>query len=230
MKTGEQITAAANSRWFEKNDHYIEGQAQLECYQHIQKIVESEVCGTSRVLDIGNGGFFNYDTSLAGHVTAVDLFLPDGPGPTSNSSFRRGSFLELPFPDQSFDCILQQNVFHHVTGRNVTENYANLRRCMDEMYRCLCDGGKAVVIESTVGALFCAFEIAVYRTFLALKRGGHPVTFQYTPRQIIRAARTSGFQVEEFAYIPRGKYLLQFGYKWPSLLTPARPIKLVLRR
>jgi SAM-dependent methyltransferase len=226
----EQVTATANRCWFDQNDQYIESQARLKCYRHIQKMVEREVRGAGRVLDVGNGGFFNYDTALAGHVTAVDIFLPDAPGPTPNSSFRHGSFLELPFADESFDCILQQNVFHHVTGRNVAENYANLGRCMAEMYRCLCRGGKAVIIESTVGPLFCVFETAVYRAFLALKRGGHPVTFQYTARQIIRTARACGFRVEEFAYVPRGKFLLQFGYKWPSLLTPAKPIKLILRR
>jgi len=65
---------------------------------------------------------------------------------------------------------------------------------------------------------------------LALKKGGHPVTFQYTPRQLIEAAKACGFRVEEFTYIPRGAFLLQFGYVWPSVLTPARPIKLVLRK
>ena len=52
------------------------------------------------------------------------------PGPTPNSAFRRGSFLDLPFPDASFDCVLQQNVFHHVTGASVAQNHANLRRCV----------------------------------------------------------------------------------------------------
>src|SRR5262249_28335126 len=154
-----------------------------------QKIVEREVRGAGDVLDVGNGGFFNYDTALAAHVTAVDLFLEDGPGPTPNSTFRKGSFLELPFPDARFDCVLQQNVFHHVTGRSVSQNWVNLRRCVGEMYRCLKPGGKAVVIESTVGPLFYAFELLAYRPALFLKRGGHPVTFQFTARQIIRCAR-----------------------------------------
>ena len=79
MRSLEQATVAANSQWFNDNDRYVEMQARLECYQHIQKIVEREVCGVERLLDVGNGGFFNYDTNLVGHATAVDLFLPDGP-------------------------------------------------------------------------------------------------------------------------------------------------------
>lgn len=230
MKTLEQATVATNSEWFNENNHYIKAQAQLESYRHIQKIVEREVRGEGAVLDVGNGGFFNYDTALAEHVTAVDLFLEDGPGPTPNSTFRKGSFLDLPFADARFDCVLQQNVLHHVTGRSVADNKINMRRCLAEMYRCLKPGGKAVVIESTVGPLFYAFEVVAYRPALFLKRGGHPVTFQFTARQILRAAADCGFAIEEFTFVPRGWLLLQFGYRWPSLLTPAKPIKLVLRR
>src|SRR5437879_6154990 len=118
----QQTTVATNIQWFNENDHYAESQSKLECYQNIQKIVEREIRAQGDVLDVGNGGFFNYDTALANHVTAVDLFLEDGPGPSANSCFRKGSFLDLPFGDESFDCILQQNVFHHVTGRSVAEN------------------------------------------------------------------------------------------------------------
>jgi SAM-dependent methyltransferase len=230
MQTLEQATVKTNIGWFDHNDGYAQAQAKLECYQHIQRIVEREVRGAENLLDIGNGGFFNYDTALAGHVTALDLFLESGPGPTPNSVFRRGSFLDLPFADETFDCVLQQNVLHHVTGRTVRQNYANLKRCLGEMYRCLRPGGKAVVIESTVGMLFNLFETLVYRCALLLKRRGHPVTFQFTPKQIMDAAMNCDFQLEEFTYVPRGCMLLQFGYRWPSLLTPARPIKLILRR
>jgi SAM-dependent methyltransferase len=230
MHSPAQATIDTNSKWFNDNDHYIASQSRLACYRHIQKIVEREVRGAGDVLDVGNGGFFNYDTALTDHVTAVDLFLDDGPGPTPNSAFRRGSFLELPFADASFDCVLQQNVFHHVTGRSAAQNMSNLRRCLAEMFRVLRPGGKAVIVESTVGPLFALIERLLYRVVLFLKRGGHPVTFQYTPRQLIRAGEACGFRLEEFTYVPRGLFLLQLGYRWPSCLTPARPVKLIFRR
>jgi SAM-dependent methyltransferase len=230
MSQTVQTTVATNSEWFDDNDRYIENQAKLECYQHIKQIVEREVRGVGDLLDVGNGGFFNYDTHLAENVTAVDLFLKPGPGPTSNSTFVAGSFLELPFADESFDCILQQNVFHHVTGRSVTENHQNLRRCMSEMYRCLRPGGKAVIIESTVGPFFYLFECVAFWPLLKVKRGGHPVTFQFTARQILRCADECGFRLDEYTLVPRGRFLLQFGYTWPSVLTPATPVKVVLRR
>jgi SAM-dependent methyltransferase len=230
VNASKQATIQSNIAWFNENDHYMETQSRLRCYQNIQRIVESEIRGVGKLLDIGNGGFFNYDTALAEHVTAVDLFLRDGPGPTPNSAFRGGSCLDLPFDGQSFDCILEQNVLHHVTGQTVAENHQNLRQCLKEMHRCLKPTGKVVLIESTVNRLFNLFENVAYRPALWLKRGGHPVTYQFTPAQILRVAQDLGFVVREFSFVPRGLFVLQFGYRWPSLLTPARPIKLVLTR
>jgi SAM-dependent methyltransferase len=225
-----QVTEAGNIQWFADNHNYVESQSRLEHYQHVKRSVERELVGVGRLLDIGNGGFFNYDTSLVDHVTAVDLFLTDGPGPLPNSTFRRGSLLELPFEADCFDCILLQNVFHHVTGRNVEQNHRNLDQGLRELHRCLAPAGKVVIIESTVGRIFYQLERALFRPALALKRGGHPVTFQFTPRHIIGSAEKAGLAVEELTYVPTGSYVLQLGYKWPSALTPVKPIKLILRK
>jgi SAM-dependent methyltransferase len=225
-----QATTAENIEWFADNDKYIESQSKLEHYQHVKRIVERELTGVGRLLDIGNGGFFNYDTRLVAQVTAVDLFLKDGPGPLPNSTLRRGSLLALPFGDGAFDCILLQNVFHHVTGRTVQQNHRNLDVGLLEIHRCLVPGGKIVIIESTVGRFFYQIERALFRLALAIKRGGHPVTFQFTPQQLVQSAAEAGLTVEELTYVPRGMYILQMGYKWPSMLTPAKPIKLILRR
>jgi SAM-dependent methyltransferase len=230
MADPAQKTVDANVRWFADNEGYAEVQSGLAHYQHIARMVGHELRGVDRLLDVGNGGFFNYDVAVPGHVTAVDLFLADGPGPAPNTTFRRGSLLDLPFPDGSFDCVLMQSVFHHVTGATPADNHRNMRRGMQELHRVLVDGGKAVVVESTVGRLFHAFERLAYRPLLAVKRGGHPVTFQFRAAHLIAAAREAGFELEEYSYVPRGWFVLQFGYRWPSLLTPARTTKLVLRR
>lgn len=231
MPTGSvQVTAAENIDWFADNDKYIESQSRLEHYQHVKRIVERELRGVDRLLDIGNGGFFNYDTRAVGSVTAVDLFLADGRGPLPNTAFRRGSLLDLPFPGDGFDCILLQNVFHHITGRNVEQNHRNLDQGLREIRRCLAPAGKAVIIESTVGRFFYQIERALFGAALAVKRGGHPVTFQFTAQQIVRSAEQAGLLVDELTYVPTGAYVLQMGYKWPSVLTPVKPIRLILRK
>jgi SAM-dependent methyltransferase len=227
----EQTEIKENIEWFRDNDNYITAQANLEYYRHIELMIRREIQGQREVLDIGNGGFFNYDTQLAGHVTAVDLFLKDGPGPTANSTFKQGSLLSIPFAAESFDCIILQNVLHHVTGKSVRENHQNMSRGLAEMYRCVRKGGKVVLIESTVGNWFYVIEKILFKPLLALKRGGHPVTFQFTPTHIINEALAQGFEMLEYADAPsRGLYFLQAGYKWPTLLSPARAIKLVLAK
>jgi SAM-dependent methyltransferase len=225
-----QVTAAENIEWFADNDAYMASQSRLEHYQHVKRIVERELRGVARLLDIGNGGFFNYDTRAVEHVTAVDLFLTDGPGPGPNTTFRRGSLLELPFPADSFDCIVLQNVFHHVTGRTVAQNHRNLDQGLREIRRTVAPSGKVVIIESTVGRFFYQIERALFRPALAFKRGGHPVTFQFRPQHIVQSAQEAGLIVDELTYVPTGRYVLQMGYKWPSALTPVKPVKLILRK
>jgi SAM-dependent methyltransferase len=218
-----------NIEWFQDNDNYVTAQSNLEYYRHIERMIRREIRGEKEVLDIGNGGFFNYDTLLAGHVTAVDLFLKDGPGPTPNSTFKRGSILDIPFAAESFDCIVMQNVLHHVTGKSVQESHQNMSRSLAEMYRCAKKGGKAVLVESTVGPWFYALEKILLKPLLAIKKGGHPVTFQFTPKHIIDEAIARGFELVEYADVPAsGLYFLQAGYRWPTFLSPARAIKLVL--
>jgi hypothetical protein len=56
------------------------------------------------------------------------------------------------------------------------------------------------------------------------------VTFQFTPAHLIGAAREAGFEITESQLRARGWLVLQFGYRWPTLLTPARTVKLLRRR
>ena len=225
-----QSTASENIEWFADNDQYIESQSRLEHYQHVKRSVERELKGVGRLLDIGNGGFFNYDTRLVDHVTAVDLFLKDGPGPLPNSSFSRGSLLDLPFPADAFDCILLQNVFHHVTGRTVEQNHQNLDQGLREIHRCLAPGGKIVIIESTVGRIFYQIERALFGRRSRSSAADIPSRFSSRLNRSSTAARDAGFIVEELTFVPTGTYVLQMGYKWPSALTPVKPIKLILRK
>ena len=184
-----QATAATNAAWFDDNDLYFANQSSSSTTATAAGASSAKIKGVARLLDVGNGGFFNYDTSLIGHATAVDLFLKDGPGPLPNTSFKAGSLLDLPFADGSFDAILLQNVFHHVTGRTVRENHDNLRRCMGELHRVRApgrEGGRGREHRAAAGST----GSSGWRTAPALKikRGGHPVTFQFTPEELLREA------------------------------------------
>lgn len=228
---GTQVGQQSNIDWFNENLAYMQAQEELPHYRYITMMVNRELEGAGHVLDVGNGGFFNYDTRLARHVTALDLFLTDGPGPAPNTTFRRGSALDMPFEAGTFDYAVMQNVLHHVTGPTVRESRRNMARAIAEVFRCLKPGARALFVESTVGPYFFAFERLAYPVLLRVKRGGHPVTLQYTPDQILRATEDAGFRLLEYTDLPsRGMLILQFGHKWPMALTPARPIKLLLSK
>jgi hypothetical protein len=81
-----------------------------------------------------------------------------------------------------------------------------------------------------VNRVFNAFERRIFALVHSLTIAGHPMTFQFTPGQLEETSRRVGFVVEKMTFVPRGNWVLQFGFRWPSVLTPARPIALVVRR
>ena len=54
--------------------------SELDTYRLIREAITRELAGVGRLLDVGNGGVFEYDTSLVGSIVAVDLFLDSVPG------------------------------------------------------------------------------------------------------------------------------------------------------
>src|SRR5439155_5787248 len=124
--------------------------------------------GAKRLLDVGNGGVFDYDTSLAEQIVGVDLFL-DGraSGLDEHITFRRGDAIALEEPDASYDVVLEISLLHHLVGTDHESAVANIRQAVDEAHRVLEPGGRFVVMESCVSARFFALE---RRLFWALRQ------------------------------------------------------------
>ena len=73
---------------------------------------------------------------------------------------------------------------------------------------------------------FNIFEKLVYRLAykFILKYFKHPPVFQFTINQIIEALVNNGYKIEYFKTVKQGKYILQFGYKFPTILTPVKTV------
>jgi hypothetical protein len=56
---------------------------------------------------------------------------------------------------------------------------------------------------------------------------GHPATIQYPPALLAASIERVFGSAPEVIEIPRGAWILQFGYKYPSALTPARPFRFI---
>ena len=219
----------ANVAFFrDQHDSYRANIQGLETYACIRKSINEAIAGATRVVDIGNGGVCDYDTALVREITAIDLFFDDMPAGYAipeNVTLRAGSALDLPEPDQSFDCAVMVMLIHHLVGKDVSECIENIRRALREAHRVLRPGGRLIVSESCVSSWFYCFERVVFPLAAPVigSLTGHPATIQYPP-QMLRAEIERVFEGPvEMEEISRGTWILQYGYKFPSVLTPARP-------
>jgi SAM-dependent methyltransferase len=219
-------SAEQNKSWFAGNAKYASDVQELKTYRNIRLAVNGAIKGTHRLLDVGNGGVFDYDTQLVDELVGVDLFL----GETSvevppNVTLRRGDALALSEPDDAYDGVLLNSVLHHLVSTDVDGTVENMRRAIAEARRVLEPGGRLVLAESCVSSRAFAVERRLFKALRIVTSIGlisHPPTLQLTPAAIVGLLRES-FDVVEVAPIPVGRIILQFGWRWPTALTPARP-------
>lgn len=90
-----------NSTYFLENiDTYSNQVYHLEGYQYMYEAISEKLKNMGDLLDIGNGGVFDYNVSLPKSITAVDLFLdklPNDNTKAKNISLIKGDALALPF-------------------------------------------------------------------------------------------------------------------------------------
>ncbi len=215
-------------------DTYREQVQQLDCFRHIGTAISREVAGAGRLLDVGNGGVFAYETERVREVVAVDLFLEQLPASRfpANVTRRNGDALALEETPDSFDAVLVGFLFHHLVGSRPEDVLANIRQALAEAERVLRPGGRLIVAESCVPAWFYRVERALFRPLSAIVRAGlmrHPATLQVT-YDMLEELVGERFESTRGYPIPTGRWLSQFGHRWPSALTPARPFMVVARK
>jgi len=234
-KTGQDEASATQNSEFFARDLYGDHVAVLDSYRMIRDAVSREVAGTDLLLDIGNGGVFEYDTEKVGSIVAVDLFLDQLPADKfpPNVTARAGDALALDEPADHYDAVLQAFLFHHLVGAEAGDMERNAIRAMEEAREALKPGGRLIIAESCVPHWFHAVEKVMFKPLSLLAKtpllGGHPATLQL-PFDHLTALVEERFEIERAYRIPTGRWLTQFGRKWPTALTPARPYMIVGRK
>lgn len=231
-ESGQTAASAEQNKEFFARETYGRHTATLDGYRNIRRAITDEVSGTDTLLDVGNGGVFEYDTSTVGSIVAVDLFLGDLPEShfPANVTARTGDALALSEPEDRYDAALHAFVYHHLVGDRPDDMLANARRAVAEAGRVIKPGGRLIVAESCVPLWFYRVERLAYRPLKALARtpllGGHPATFQLTHRMLLDVI-AERFEIQREYRIPLGRWITQFGRRWPTALTPVRAYMVV---
>jgi SAM-dependent methyltransferase len=147
-----------------------------------------------------------------------------------NATMEAGDALDIPKPDGSFDGIVMVMLLHHLTGASVSQCVANLERAIAEALRVLRPGGKLVIVESCVPRWFYRFEKRVFPVAAPViaRLLSHPPAFQYTVALISGVIHDCFGTAPVVTRIPKDKYVLQFGIKFPARLTPVQPYLLTV--
>ncbi len=227
-------SVAQNSEFFAR-DTYPEHARNLDSHARIRRVLTDELRGTGRLLDVGNGGVFEYDLDVAEEIVGVDLFLDESMAADypDNVTLRRGDALALGEAEGAWDVVLEGFLYHHLTGAHPEDSVANTRRAIAEAVRMLAPGGRLVIVESCIPRSLYPLERALFRPLrrLAATRllGGHPATLQL-PIGLLLDLVAEQIPIERTAPIPLGRWVTQFGRRFPTALTPVRAHLIVARK
>ncbi len=215
-----------NAKFFNENLNYRHNINNIDTYQNIRNEVSKILSGTEKLLDIGHGGVFDYNTDKINKIVGLDLDFMNSSFLPNNIKLVKGSVLEIPPEVKTFDKVFINMLLHHLCGENIKENFYNLNKCFFEIKKTIKNKGEIVIVESCVPLWFNLIEKLIYKfTYkFILKFFKHPPVFQYTISQIKNALINNGYKLKNYKILKQGKYILQFGYKFPTFLTPVKTV------
>ena len=92
----QKIVEKKNLNFFDKNINYQNNIKKIDTYKKIYSEISKKLKGTKRLLDIGHGGVFDYNTKLIKEITGLDLTYMNYKNLPKNVKLVTGSVLNFP--------------------------------------------------------------------------------------------------------------------------------------
>ena len=216
-----------NILFFSKNRNYQKNINEIDTYKILYDEITDKLKKTKKLLDVGHGGCFDYNTSIIEEIVCLDLDEMVNPKSLpKNVKLIVGSALNIPTELRNFDTVIFVMLIHHLIGKNVNENLKNLNECISESKKSLSEGGKIIIVESCVPYWFYLIEQLLFKpsSYLINKFLNHPPAFQFTKNKILETLKKNKFKNIQYKKIKQGRFILQYGFKFPTFLTPVETI------
>jgi len=196
-KTNNQSIEDKNIKFFSNNSKYQENINNIDTYKILYDEISQNVNNINKLLDIGHGGSFDYDTDKVKEIIGLDLdYMISNDSLPKNINLKVGSALDIPNDLKNFDAVMSVMLIHHLIGKDVKTNLINLDKCINESRKALSENGKLIIVESCVPKWFYIIEKILFKpsSYLINKFLNHPPAFQYTKEIILETLKKNNFK------------------------------------
>ena len=109
-----------NILFFSKNRNYQKNINEIDTYKILYDEITDKLKKTKKLLDVGHGGCFDYNTSIIEEIVGLDLDEMVNPKSLpKNVKLIVGSALNIPTELRNFDTVIFVMLIHHLIGKNV---------------------------------------------------------------------------------------------------------------
>jgi SAM-dependent methyltransferase len=166
-----------------------------------------------RVLDVGSGCIFDFDSERLDLYVAMDLSFGMLLGLEQDGKVKAvcGDANHLPFREGFFDAVIYRAVLHHLNpeGKALREMKETVKRVFLEVDRILSRDGQILVIEPCFPAWLERIESALTPLIRwSMKRLGLPYVFLFSKKAFSDLLRKGGWRFLEIEPVQGG------GRKW----------------
>jgi SAM-dependent methyltransferase len=206
--------------WTTYNDDLHKAQGLV--YRQAETLINARIEGR-RVVDVGNGGIFNYDVAKAASVEAVDLYPVPPLTAQKNLTCHVGRSDRLPLAEASGDLVVWQNLMHHMIDDAAGDPEPILRASLVEARRILVPGGEILIFETYCSEFLYRLQGRVFPlTRWVLGLIGHPLVRLLSKQRVCELLTESGFQVVEETEMQKDRSMILLGVPVPTWWLPLK--------